>query len=59
MKLTDFEQKTYASKALQENYNMSLNVNKLSLPDTKSLLKKVRTLATEAKQQSEIGRAHV
>ena len=53
MKLTDFNQKTYASKALQENYNVSLNVTKLSLPDTKNMLKKIRTLATEAKQQSD------
>ena len=53
MKLTDFNQKAYASKALQENYNLSMKLDKLSIPDTKNLLKKVRSLANEAKQQSD------
>ena len=51
MKLTDFDKKVYADKALEENYNISFKMNKLSLPDTRSLLKKVRQLTVEAKQQ--------
>lgn len=53
MKLTDFDSKTYASKALKENYQVSLDTSKMSLTDTKSMLQKVRTLASEAKQSSD------
>jgi len=50
MKLTDFDKKDYASRALQENYELPFNVKSLSILDTKNMLKKVRTLAMEAKQ---------
>jgi len=53
MKLNDFDKKTYASKALQENYKMSFDVSKMNMPATKEMLKKVRSLAMEAKQSGE------
>lgn len=52
MKLQNFDSKKTAIKALKENYNMSFNPGKLSLVETKKMLKKVRTLALEAKQSS-------
>lgn len=51
MKLHDFEKKDYAAKALEENYKMSFDVKKMSMADTKNMLKKVRSLALEAKQE--------
>jgi len=53
MKLTDFDQKEYAPRALKENYKMSFDVKKMSMVDTKAMLKRVRGLATEAKQTSD------
>lgn len=53
MKLNDLEKKSYAKKALKENYRMNFDVNKLDILATKKLLKKVRTLAMEAKQTSD------
>lgn len=50
MKLQNFDSKKTAVKALKENYNMNFNPSKLSLIDTKNMLKKVRKLAFEAKQ---------
>lgn len=56
MKLTDFDNKVYASKALEENYKMNFNVEKLDMLSSKNMLKKVRTLAMEAKQSSDFYR---
>jgi hypothetical protein len=50
MKLQNFDSRKTAIKALKENYNMDFNPNRLSLMDTKKMLKKVRSLAFEAKQ---------
>ena len=49
MKLTDFDKKAYAPQALAENYKLSFDVTKMSMPDIKDMLKKVRNLAMEAK----------
>lgn len=53
MKLTDFDKNTYASKALEEQYKVSFNVSHMDMISTKDMLKKVRTLAMEAKQSSD------
>lgn len=53
MKLTDFDKKIYASKALEENYKLNFNVDKLDMLSSKDMLKKVRSLAMEAKQSNE------
>jgi len=53
MKLTDFDKKQYAPQALKENYKVNFEVNNMSMPDTKVMLKKVRNLAMEAKQSPE------
>ena len=50
MKLFDFDKKNHARKALEENYKMSFDVSKMSVSDTRTMLKKVRGLAMEAKQ---------
>jgi hypothetical protein len=50
MKLTDFDKKEHASRALSENYKLSFDVKKMSIVETKTMLKKVRGLALEAKQ---------
>lgn len=53
MKLQNFESQKPASKALKDYYGINFNTNKLSLPETKSMLKKVRLLAFESKQSKE------
>ena len=50
MKLTDFDKKEYANQALKENYQIDLDVSKMTMPATRTMLKKVRSLAMEAKQ---------
>ncbi len=50
MKLNDFDKNNVAKKALEENYKMSFDVSRMSIQDTKNMLKKVRNLALEAKQ---------
>lgn len=50
MKLTDFDKKVYAPRALAENYKMSFNPASMSKMETQKMLKKVRTLANEAKE---------
>ena len=50
MKLTDFDKKEYAPQALKETYKLSFDVSNMSLTTTQDMLKKVRGLATEAKQ---------
>jgi hypothetical protein len=49
MKLTDFDKKNYANHALKENYQIDFNVDKMTMPVTKAMLQKIRTLAMEAK----------
>jgi hypothetical protein len=55
MKLTDFDKNKIATteKALKENYNVSMNFNKMSLPASQTMLKKVRGLISEAKQSQD------
>lgn len=50
MKLTDFDKKVYAPRALAENYKMSFDPSSMSKMDTQKMLKKVRSLAMEAKE---------
>lgn len=50
MKLTDFDKKQYAPKALAETYNVNLDFDKLSKNKTQAMLQRVRTLATEMKE---------
>jgi len=50
MRLNDLNNKVNATQALKENYKMAFNLNKMSLIETKAMLKKVRSLANEAKQ---------
>jgi len=51
MKLTEFNQKPYtmAKKALKENFNTDLALEKLDLSATKSMLGRVRSLMSEVK----------
>lgn len=53
MKLTDFDKNTYAPKALEEQYKVNFNLGNLDMIATKNMLKKVRTLAMEAKQSND------
>jgi hypothetical protein len=50
MKLTDFDKKAYAPRALQETYKMSFDVANLGKMETKKMLQKVRSLANEARE---------
>jgi hypothetical protein len=50
MRLNDLNNKVNATQALKENYKMAFNLNKMSLIETTAMLKKVRSLANEAKQ---------
>ena len=50
MKLTDFDKKHIAPRALEETYKMSFDVSTLGKMDTKKMLQKVRTLAMEARE---------
>ena len=43
MKLTDFDKKVYAPRALAENYKMSFNPSAMSIMETQKMLKMVRT----------------
>ena len=49
MKLTDFDKKNFAPRALEENYKLNFDVSKLTKIDTQNMLRKIRTLANEAK----------
>lgn len=53
MKLNDLDKKTFANQALRENYNVSFNCSKMTMNETKTMLKKVRSLAMEAKQSND------
>jgi hypothetical protein len=50
MKLTDLENKNYASRALTESFDVSFNVSSLNKIKTKTMLTKVTSLIREAKQ---------
>jgi len=50
MKLNDFDKKVYAFNALEENYKMKFDLSSMNKVDTQTLLKKVRTLANEARE---------
>ena len=53
MKLTELNPKTStATRALKEHYNMPLKLEKLTLPETRVMLKKVRGLISETRQSS-------
>ena len=52
MNLHHFDKKNYATRALKENYKMGFDVRKMSMLETKQMLKKVRALAMETKQSS-------
>lgn len=56
MKLTEFNQKPsmMAKKALKENFNTSLNFDRLSMSDTRTMLRKVKGLISETKQSNAI-----
>ena len=57
MNLKDFDIKNHAHTALKENYDLPFNLNELSMPSTKAMLKKVRTLAMETKQSPDFYKA--
>ena len=52
MKLTELNHSsiTIAKKALNEHYQMPFNIDRMSRPETKAMLKKVRGLVSETKQ---------
>lgn len=56
MRLNDLNNKVHATQALKENYKMSIDLSKMSMNDTKTMLKKVRSLANEAKQSPDFYR---
>ena len=51
MKLTDFDKKPVvnAQRALKEHYDVNLNVQKMSYPQVRTMLQKVRGLMSESK----------
>jgi hypothetical protein len=60
MKLNEMSnsRKVNAKKALKENFEVSLNFNKLKLNETKSMLKKVRGLITETRASKQSHTRH-
>lgn len=56
MKLTEFNQKPYAmaKKALRENFNTDLPVEKLSLSQTRNMLGKIKNLLSEVKETDKV-----
>lgn len=50
MKLTDFDKKLFATKALEENYQVSFQVSSMNKNATQKMLQKVRSLANEIKE---------
>jgi len=54
MKLTDFDKNGYANQALKETYKIDFDTNGMTMPATRTMLKKVRSLAMEAKQDSTV-----
>lgn len=56
MKLTEFNQKPYAmaKKALRENFNTDLPVEKLNLTQTRDMLGKVKNLLSEVKETDKV-----
>lgn len=59
MKLTELNHSSIniAKKALNEHYKMPFNVDRMSLQETKSMLKKVRGLISETKQSTNFYRS--
>jgi hypothetical protein len=57
MKLTEFNAKPsmIAKKALNENFNTKINLENMSLYDTKRMLTKVKSVVTEMRQGNEAG----
>lgn len=53
MKLNDLDKKTYASRALRENFEVNFKVESLDKAATKQMLNKVSELIKEAKQSSD------
>lgn len=53
MKLNDFDKKKVAVKALKENYKVAFDPSNLNKTATLSMLRKVRSLAMEAKQETD------
>ena len=53
MKLTDFDNKpvAIATKALQQSFELPFNVDRMSMPTTQTMLRKVRGLISETKQK--------
>ena len=51
MKLTEFDNKkiSNAKRALKENYELPFNVDRMTMPSTKAMINKVRSLVSEAK----------
>jgi hypothetical protein len=56
MKLTEFNQKPYtmAKKALRENFNTDLAVERLSISQTRDMLGKVKNLLSEVKETDKV-----
>lgn len=56
MKLTEFNQKPYAmaKKALRENFNTDLPIEKLSMSQTRNMLGKVKNLLSEVKETDKV-----
>jgi hypothetical protein len=52
MKLDDLDKKEFAVSALQETYKMNMNLSNLNMIETSRMLKKVRSLAMEAKRST-------
>lgn len=50
MRLTDLEHKNYATTALKENFEMSINTSKLDKIKTKTMLNRVSSLMQEAQK---------
>lgn len=58
MKLTELNPKTSAaSRALQEHYRLPFKLDKMSLPETRTMLTKVRGLMTETRQSANFYRS--
>lgn len=49
----DYTPRSIASKALQENYEQSFNVERMNMSSTRSMLQKVRGLIKESKQSAD------
>jgi hypothetical protein len=59
MKLTELNQKPamLSKKALNENYSINFDVDRLSMPATRTMLQKIRGLMTETKESTDYYRS--